>query len=350
MLKKNYLIIIVVIVLLAAGVAADVFFWKHIAAENQHQQQTWQGKVDTLSAQLDQQRTALSVLQIKLNQVLRSEQQNSTAQALNEIEYLLEIANLYLQINHDINSSTKSLEMAQQRLQSLNDPSLLSLQQAIASDLNTLNDTPKLDTSAVLIKLQTLSESIDRLTFTPQPQPTQPVTKVTETKSASEKQKYQQYLQKIWNKFKNLFVIHHNKESVTKITPYEQRGWIRENMAFTLAEAQWAVLQQKADLYQNSLSQVQKWLIDNYSDNEERKQILSRISELTAVNIAFIPPDITHSLQAVQKAIKDLPPPNLPANNPAPNRQLTNPTAPNAPTAPPAPEKPPEAPSTGVEI
>ncbi len=338
------MIIILLVLLLAAGITTEVFFWKRFTNNNRNQQQLWQTKVDDLSAQISHQQDNLTALQNQFAQFVRNQQQNQTAQALNEIAYLLDIANLYLQINHDITNAIKSLQLAQQRLKVLADPSLIYLQQALASDLNTLNDAPKVDAAEILLKLQTLSESISRLPLIPQQ-----VTPVApETKASPEKSQqtwYKKSLREAWSSFKKLFVIRYNAPTRVSILPPDQRESIRENIAFTLSQAQWAVLQQKSTLYHQSLDQVQTWLNNYYPDNAERKQILARLTELTAINIAATPPDINASLAAVQKALKQLaiaptPAENIPAK-PEINVPLPSP-------APPPSEKP--HPPAGIEI
>lgn len=340
MLKKNFLIIILVVFLLAAGVAADIFFWKHIAADNQHQQEQWQTKIDTLSAQITQQQNDLQALQTKLTLLLRSQQQGNTQQTLNEIAYLLDLANLYLQINHDTNNAIKSLQLAQHHLQQLADPSLLPLQQALAGDLNRLNDTPAIDVADVLLRLQTLSDSISRLT--PQTESLAPAINTPENSTNTSLSWYKKSLQDAWSSFKNLLVIRYQSSANKSILPPNQHEWLRENIAFTLAQAQWAVLQQKSALYQQSLTSVRQWLTDYYPDNPERSKILARITELLAINIAPNLPDIHASLQAVQQVLKNLPTystspaVNLPAKPETPTPPLTPPSQPEKINPPPA--------------
>ena len=342
MLKKHISIIILVAVLLIAGVIADVFFWKHVEQENRNLQDRLQVKVDLLSAQLGRQQTDLSTLQSKLGQISRDIQQNHTAQSLDEIAYLLDVANLYLQINRDTGNAIKSLQLAQHELESLADPTLLPLRQAIASDLNSLNDAPKIDLADSLLKLQTLAESINRLSFTAASVNNMGASNPA---AANAKHWYQQTWREWWQGFKNLFVIRNNTTESSPVGKENQSRWIRENIAFTLAQAQWAVLQQKTAVYQQSLTQVRQWVNDHYPDSPERQQILTRIDELNKIDLAPALPDIHASLQAVQQALKE-----LPAQSPA----TPAPTAPAAPTPPsaPAPEKstPPTTAPSGVEI
>lgn len=340
MAKKIFLVIVTAGIIVAADAAAGVFLWQYLNKANQHQQ----AQISALSTQLNLQQTTTATLQNKLSQVIRSTQQNSTQQALNEITYLLDLANLYLQINHDINNASKSLRLAQHHLQMLADPSLLSLQQALASDLNRLNDAAQLDTVNVLLNLQTMDESISRLNLSASSAPllTSPASATAVDVSKSW---YQQSLRDLWDGFKNLFVIRYHS-SVTPILSPEHREWIRENIALMLAQARWAVLQQKSRLYQLSLAQVQQWLMLYFPDNLERTKILERLAALAAINIAPPLPNITASLQAVQQALQDLTTVNPPAIITSPKLETPLPPA----TQPPPPTSTELTTPTGIEI
>jgi uroporphyrin-III C-methyltransferase len=346
MLRKNWLLISLVLIILIAGVAADIFFWKHIAAGSQQQQDRWQAQLDGLSAQVTNQQTELTALQNKLSQWMRTNRQGATQQSLNEINYLLELANLYLQINRDPGNAVKSLQLAQHQLQMLGDATLLPLQQALASDLNRLNDTPPVDAAEILLKLQTLSESINRLPMVPQ-QPTVPSPTISTPAPAPSSAWYERFWQSLKAHFENAVVIRYRGPESSPILSADQRGWLRENMAFTLAVAQWAVLRENAALYKNSLEQVQQWLTSDYPNTGERKKILERLNELAAINIAPTLPDINASLRAAQQAQKESSMSSPPAVT-TPQAPLETPTPPSSPPLL-EPEKTPP-PAQGVEI
>jgi uroporphyrin-III C-methyltransferase len=345
MLRKNWLLIGLVIIVLIVGVAADIFFWKHIAADAEQQQVRLKTSTEALSAQIAQQQAELTALQNKLSQFMRTTQQSNVQQTLNEVGYLLDVANLYLQINHDPVNAAKSLQLAHHHLQMLGDPTLLPLQQALASDLNHLKDTQPVNMAEVLLKLQTLSESISRLTMVPRQITPHPAVSPPEPMPVSQPW-YQRFWEGFKATFKNLVVIRYHSTASSPILPPEQRDWIRENMAFTLSLAQWAALREQPQLYKHSLEQVRQGLIANYPDNAERKKILDRVAELMAIDIAPTPPDINASLRAVQQALKELPPePAAPSVN-----QPTLPQTESPPTAPALPPEKTPPPATGVEI
>lgn len=180
--------------------------------------------------------------------------------------------------------------------------------------LTRLNNAPSADTAHFLLELQTLSESISQLTFIPQNAMPLPI-KGAENASEKAQPWYRRLLQALWISFKSLFSIHYNNAAPPTVSPPNQREWIRENIFFTLAEAQWAVLQQKPDLYQHSLVLVREWLMNEYPDSAQRKEILDRLAKLMTLEIA---------------------PPMQPDTR--------------TPTRMPPPESSPVQPSTGVEI
>jgi len=348
MSKKNYLMLGLMMLLIIAGVSADIFFWKHISSENQYEQNFLQTKINTLSEKVNQQQIALSVLQSKMTAVVRNEQRGSTQQTLNEVAYLLNIANLYLQINHDRVNTIKSLQIAQRHIQMLQDPTLLALQSALAHDLNRLNDFPEIETTDILLKMQTLSESIAQLDMAREQTNVTP-TQTKEISSENNQSWYQRWLKKLWMNFKSLFSIRDQNSSHITVLPANQRAWVRENIAFTLAQAQWAVLQQKQTLYQHSLTLVREWLMNDYPDNAQRTQILERLNKLIGLNVAPDLPDINASLHAVVQAMEI-----MSQQTPSTVRVMPTPetsTPPSSPTTPPSEKTTPPAPTpVGVEI
>lgn len=324
MIKKIYFIILAawVVLLTAAGAAAGYYFWKTLnqTKQNQHQlqqqaQQEWLAKINKLETQDAQQQSRLENLQAQVSRLIFSERQNAAQENLNEVAYLLDLANLYLQINQDPATAMKSLQLAQHQIQSLADPRLLSLQQALASDINRLNDVKAVDNADILLKLQTLSETIGRMSLIPYP-----LTSPTPPPSAPTSKVWQGF----WENFKSLFIIRYQGKSQFNLPPPEQRQWVQENIAFTLAQAQWAVLQKKSELYQHSLEQVQKWLTDYYPDTSERQKVFNRINELSAINIAPDLPDLDASLRAIKQALQNHVSPT-PENSSSPGNQPISP-------------------------
>lgn len=342
---RKLLSFITILVVLCAAVAADVLFWRHIERQSQHQQQQWQVQMQNLSAQLDQQRIALTDTQNKLTQLIRMSNQNATQQALNEVSYLIDLANIYLQINHDVDNGVKSLLLAQHRLRTIPDPSLLPLQQALASDINKLNNVPRVDSADVLIRLQVLSESMSQIDLIPK-KIKSPVANTPEAVAAPNQRWYAKFSNSLLTNFKSLLIIRYHSNNNLPILPPDQREFVRENIEFTLKLAQWAVLQQKPILYQQSLSSVHLWLISYYVDTPLRKKILDQLATLMSINIGAEIPAIHDTLQALQQALNHAPngtETKLPAITPAPIIPSPAPTTPLPPTSePPAP--------TGIEI
>jgi|GEM_PF-3321940 len=292
MIKRHYFFIVITVIiglLIIGELATFLFFWK--------KQQFWQTKIDTLAVQIKQQQSDQSDLQSKLMQAMQNNQQSNRQQSLNEIAYLLNTANLYLQINHDKNNAIKTLQLAAHHLQMLNDPTLLPLQKTLASDLNRLNEAPQIDVTELLLKVQTLAESVQRL---PEAKPKPP----TATVEQNSLPWYKHPLSAGWSNFKKLFTVRHG-ESEKEVSSLWRHEWLKENILLTLAQTQWAVLQQNAELYQQNLSQAQQQLTNNYSDTPQRNEILNRLAELMAINISPPLPNINASFQALQQVFKE---------------------------------------------
>lgn len=292
MLRKNYVFLILFVLLLALGTAADVFFWKHLTQETTHENRKWQNQWQTLNNQIQQQQNTIMSLQDQLNQLIRTQHMNRTEDILSEIRYLIDLANLYLQTDHNIPNAIKTLSLAQQHVHDLQNPQMNVLEQALASDINQLNSVSNADPANILLQLQQLGDSIDKLSFLPNrftPPATQPAPPA------------KHWWQKFLYSLRNLFVIQYHPSVTENILPPEQREYIHQNINFSLRQAEWAVLQEQPELYQNSLKQIKALLSNYYMQSETRDQVLSRIDNLAQINIQPKIPPLTRSMQALSE-------------------------------------------------
>ncbi len=302
MLRKNYVILILFVLLLALGTAADVFFWKQLTKETTHENRKWQNQWQALSTQIQQQQNTIIALQNQFNQLIRNEHMNHAEEVLSETGYLIDLANLYLQTDHNIPNAIKTLSLAQQHVHDLQNPQMNALLQALASDINQLNSVSNVDPANVLLQLQQVGDSINRLSFLPNrfaPPATQPAPPA------------KHWWQKFLNSLRNLFVIQYHSSSTENILAPDQREYIQQNINFTLRQAEWAVLQEQPELYQNSLKQIQGLLSNNYMESETRNQVLAKLNNLAQINIQPKIPPLTRSMQALSEVKNKMPPQNV---------------------------------------
>ncbi len=295
---KKWLWVGIILLLIVAILITGYFYWQRQLHQIHHQQSQLQEQISNLSRQTEQQQLTLTGLQEKLNTIQREFNTHNIQQALTEINYLINLANLYLQINHNPTNAMQILLMAEQMVKTLSDPRLSPLIQALASDINRLKAIPIIDTGDLLLRLQLLGESINQLELI-----RQQITLPAQINSVPQNQApnqhwYQRALFSLWSHLKGLLVIRYNSQTQPILSP-DQRELVRQNLEFTLKEAQWAVLLNKQNLYYQSLIRVRQLLLSYYPDAASRNNIVERVNELIRINIQPNMPTLNASLEAI---------------------------------------------------
>lgn len=295
---KKWLWVGIILLLIVAILITGYFYWQRQLHQIHYQQSQLQEQISNLSRQTEQQQLTLTGLQEKLNTIQREFNTHNIQQALTEINYLINLANLYLQINHNPTNAMQILLMAEQMVKTLADPRLSPLIQALASDINRLKAIPVIDTGDLLLRLQLLGESINQLELIRQ-QITLPAQINSVPQNQAQNQHwYQRALFSLWSHLKGLLVIRYNSQTQPVLSP-DQRELVRQNLEFTLKEAQWAVLLNKQNLYYQSLIRVRQLLLNYYPDTASRNNIVERVNELIRINIQPNMPTLNASLEAI---------------------------------------------------
>jgi uroporphyrin-3 C-methyltransferase len=239
---------------------------------------------------LQQQQKTLDNFQNQINQLLKLQNTHKTEDILSETGYLIELANLYLQTDHNIPNAIKTLSLAKQHLQSADDPRLLALQQAITSDLALLAETPVADKSNVLLQLQFIGETISKLN---------PLTIEPTTNLNNPAQQKKHWWKKISNNLKSLIIIQYNPANKTKPYSSEQKETIKQDIVYNLRQAEWAVLQEQQTIYQQSIINIKNDLSENYAQSPARDKMIAELDTLSQQSVEPKIPPLTHTNQAL---------------------------------------------------
>jgi uroporphyrin-3 C-methyltransferase len=127
----------------------------------------WQSKLEQHRQQLGRLDSDQKQLAEKLQQ-LTDKQQLSNAElqkrwALQEVKYLLNVANQRAVLAHDVVGAIQALIMADKQLETLSDYRLHPLRAEIAEELMSLQSLTTLDIPGMAIQLQTLAAHVDKL-------------------------------------------------------------------------------------------------------------------------------------------------------------------------------------------
>ncbi len=263
------------------------------------QQQDAQNKTVTdLTQQINQANQTLTQQQATLEKISA---RDVTQWKINEIAYLVRLAQIQLTTNHSVVQALILLKQAQQLVTELQDPTLSDFQQHLAQNIVTLTNLPVVNISGLFAQFSQLRDQIPGLSILVAPPATMPAFPqgVTEHKK---------WFQRAWDNvkasFKALVVVTHQEELMPAILTPEQRIYLQQNLELQLMQAQWALLNYQPAVYQQSLTKVEDWTKKFYVQNSAPTQtFLKQIDALRAIDIAPALPDLNATLATLPHGV-----------------------------------------------
>ncbi|WP_417542471.1 uroporphyrinogen-III C-methyltransferase [Methylophaga thalassica] len=264
----------------------------------------WQSKLEQHRQQLGRLDSDQKQLAEKLQQ-LTDKQQLSNAElqkrwALQEVKYLLNVANQRALLAHDVVGAIQALIMADKQLESLSDYRLHPLRAEIAEELMSLQSLTTLDIPGMAIQLQTLAAHVDKLRVKKGPEVDFSESPDTADIASTETPAWKQAISDIWQQLRSLVVIRHEQSGEAAVLVPEQRYFLYQNLRLQLESARLALLNADNDSFQHSLKTAITWL-DQYFTGEERDAMLASLNSLAEQKIDVSIPDISGSLNWLEE-------------------------------------------------
>jgi uroporphyrin-3 C-methyltransferase len=301
-----------VVVVLMVSLLASWFAYQQTQKNEQLQQQQileLNADTDTIASRLQQSQQQLDSLQQQqqrmadqLEEVLAREQLNNAdllrRWALQEIKYLLNIANQRALLAHDVKGAQQALTMADKQLETLSDYRLHPLRALIAEDLMALDALSDLDIAGMALKLQVAANRVNNLRVNKGPKlvDDDTLTMAEPVEEAS----WKQAVSDIWQQLRSLVVIRHDQSGESAVLVPEQRYFLYQNLRLQLESARLALLSGDANSYKHSLETSVNWL-NRYFIGNERDAILNTLSALQQQDIEISIPDISASLNWLEE-------------------------------------------------
>ncbi|MEE9492782.1 MAG: uroporphyrinogen-III C-methyltransferase [Gammaproteobacteria bacterium] len=247
---------------------------------------------------------------------------------LAEIEYLLRMANQRLQLFHDKDSAMVALSSADNQLQALADPRLQPVRQQIARDLDSLKSVPDTDLPGLLARLNALLEKIESLpvthdhfsdtektgavnTDTDQEQAEKPDNAESSRTANNEKadwrslEDWQAVPVKVWNEIRGMVTIRELDSPVAPMLPADSEYFLKQNLRLQIEAAKLAAMRNDTVFFTDALQTSRNWLTSYFNtDAATVNASLDSIDELLSINLQPDLPDISGSLQQLQKFTK----------------------------------------------
>lgn len=225
--------------------------------------------------------------------------------ALNEVEYMLSIANRQVALEQNVARAVTTLRTADQRLQSLGDPGLVKIREAVQNDIAALEQAGSPDLEGVALTIDRLSSSVAQL-----PTPSDRVGKSSEDQQVPEDASVTDQAagaakglaQAAWDSLRGLVVIKEHGEVAAPFLPPDQLYFLQQNLKLQLSAARLAAMQQNNGAYQSSLDTAVQWT-NKYFDTSvaQTQQFASELERLKSVNVAPQLPDVSQSLRVLRE-------------------------------------------------
>ncbi|MCY9846125.1 uroporphyrinogen-III C-methyltransferase [Vibrio caribbeanicus] len=271
---------------------------------NTQQQTLDQAKQINLKTEtsLEQQQKSIRSLQVELSDV---KGRSPNDWLLAEADYLIKLAGRKLFFEHDTISATRLMESADQRIATLNDPSLDALRKSIAKDIVKLKATPKFDREGLALKLMALQQQVDTLPLT---HSFASDIKKEERKSVSEdiNDWKTNLLISVKDFSKDFIKVRSIEGNITPLLSPQQHFYLTENLKAKLETAIRAIYVEEQDIYSRALDIADQWTNTYFNNDEISVQSFhNALKQLAAENITVEYPEKLEAQQQIAEIIQE---------------------------------------------
>ncbi len=218
---------------------------------------------------------------------------------LNEVDYLLQFANQRATFANDADGARQALQLADEKLQDLNDYRLQDLRQQIADEQLALDAVATTDIAGIATDLQSALNVIDTLRVVKGPKHFNQDPMADASTDLTTPAGWQDALGDIWQQVRSLVVIRQQEDATQAVLIPEQRYFLYQNLRLKLETARFALLSGKQSIYDSSLQTSIDWL-NRYFVGDERDALLASLAALESEQIEVTLPDISGSLRFLQ--------------------------------------------------
>lgn len=241
-----------------------------------------------------------SQLQQQAQRIKTLDESDRTDWRAAELEYLLKLARQRLLLGGEVNTAVELLEAADQLARDMDDPDLLTVRAALASDIATLRALPTVDVEGVWLALDATARQVAQLRLVKPPElgVEQPEPAVADEGWS---ERLQRGLQAAVAKLSELVQIRRRDEAYQPLLAPQYEAVLRQHLALLFEQAQLALLSRRPELYRQTLGDATHWVETYFAlDEASTRSLVERIAELRQRTVRVEPPDIATSLRAMR--------------------------------------------------
>ena len=258
----------------------------------------FQGEVSAQAARLRRVEEGLAEQRSELTRFTAADRESWL---LAEAEYLLRLANQRLLMTGDTQAAAALLASADAVIKQMEDPALLSVRAALATDIAAVRAVPQLDIEGLYVRLGALINQADSLAIFELPEldappPPEPADDWQSRLALG----YEAALAKL----SDYIIIRRRDVPMQALMDPQWEGMVRQNLRMLLEQAQVALLSGNQFLFTESLGRAQEWVAQFFESDEAAARALSNdIARMRQETVQVDLPDVSGSLRELQAAI-----------------------------------------------
>ncbi|MGR5262042.1 uroporphyrinogen-III C-methyltransferase [Vibrio astriarenae] len=224
---------------------------------------------------------------------------------LAEADHLVKLAGRKLFLEKDAVTATRLMETADQRIATLNDPSLVPLRQQMAKDITELKGIPLVDREGLVLRITALQQQVSGLPLAnailPEEQPQEEVV------VSSDINDWQENLKSSFKSFSESFITFRSRDgNVIPLLSPQQHFYLSENIKGKLETAIKSVYLEQGEIYQTAMANALEWSETFFDqDNHQVKQFNAALKELQQQDVHVEYPQKLVSQQPLEDVIRD---------------------------------------------
>ncbi len=326
--------------IILAIIAIIVAFWsyaeyKTVKSDTHDASISHTAEQQALQAQLLQLQTAVITTQQNVTALMRRIGNSQQQATMSQIAYLINLANLQLNVSRDTTSALQMLSLAQIKLDSLNDPRFFALNNTLIKDIAKLKTAPKLNLTQIISNIDMLNDAIADATLLPNQKDLNNAIAKSVTNAVTQSNQPSTWYGRLWHviaSVKHLIIIRKNDPDVQPLLDIQQQQLVKSMLQSKLLLAEYAATQHNNALFQNDLGMIKKWIKKYFFESDSRNSLLKKLKALQTNNVDLTIPNINDTLTILNQTLNDFVDAAMPSmpNDAAPAQHITRAAQPDA--------------------
>ncbi len=211
-----------------------------------------------------------------------------------EVEYVLRLAQLNLHFQKNQTTALALLHHADDQLKNLNDPGSTAFREALSKTISQLEALPAVDTTGILSQLTAINSEITTLPILSITLPKADQSSVTENTDGNKRALWQAVWESMLDQIKHFVTIRRLDQPIKPLLAEADQTLLTRTIQYLLQQAEWAVTQKDAAVYQQSLLEAQGMIKAHYNlTASSTDSVLMQLKKLQEQTISTELPDIS---------------------------------------------------------